>query len=270
MFGWLKDKAISVGSAIGSAVETGLNAVATSAKVGGAYLGAVAKASGTIFKTVAKRVPVLGAVVTSGFVLSEAAGHAFKGDFKLMGASLAVGVPEIAGNIIGFGVGDIAREGARGAFVGIGGSDFDVLDRSDIVTLVGFGAQSFGFGDDAIQSTMTPASSLAFQPSGLKGNFNSFSQIGISSVAAANCPDEILQRMQPESINGDFNDASVLEAAEIVEVSGLAKEFTSAGDIAAVKVAEAVKEAVDVAANAEAAVTHVAKPAAAQGLSKPT
>jgi hypothetical protein len=62
---------------------------------------------------VAKKVPVVGAVVTAGFVAYEVGSDIYDGHYGKAGAALAAGVAESLGNIVGFGVGDGAREGVR-------------------------------------------------------------------------------------------------------------------------------------------------------------
>jgi hypothetical protein len=61
----------------------------------------------------AKRVTGLGAIVTTGFVLHEMGQHALKSEWQKMSGALVAGAAEVLGNTVGFGLGDVAREGVR-------------------------------------------------------------------------------------------------------------------------------------------------------------
>jgi hypothetical protein len=71
-----------------------------------------------------KKVPVVGALVTVGFVAYEAGSHALKGEYGKAGAAVAAGGAEALGNIVGFGVGDLAREGVRETIIRTAGSKY--------------------------------------------------------------------------------------------------------------------------------------------------
>jgi hypothetical protein len=73
----------------------------------------VAKALGFL----GKKVPVVGAVVTVGFVAYEVGKHAAHGEYGKAGAALGAGAAETVGNLVGFGVGDLAREGVRAGVI---------------------------------------------------------------------------------------------------------------------------------------------------------
>ncbi len=61
----------------------------------------------------AKKVPLLGAVVTAGFVAYEVGSNIHEGNYGKAAAALGAGTAEALGNVVGFGVGDAAREGVR-------------------------------------------------------------------------------------------------------------------------------------------------------------
>lgn len=66
-----------------------------------------------LLKQVAKRIPLVGGIVTAGFVAEEAVANAMEGNWQKAGGALAVGIPEAAINFTGagmFGAGDGARE----------------------------------------------------------------------------------------------------------------------------------------------------------------
>lgn len=69
----------------------------------------VAKAIGFV----GKKIPIVGFVVTAGFVLAEVGGDAYHGEYGKATAALGAGTAEALGNIVGFGVGDGAREVVR-------------------------------------------------------------------------------------------------------------------------------------------------------------
>jgi hypothetical protein len=64
-----------------------------------------------------KKVPVVGAFVTAGFTAVTVGGHLIHGEYGKAGAELAAGAAETAGNFVGFGVGDAAREGVRAGVI---------------------------------------------------------------------------------------------------------------------------------------------------------
>lgn len=82
----------------------------------------------------AKRVPVIGAAVTTGYVGYEVLENALEGKFGKAGAAAAAGAAEIGGNLIGFGVGDSAREAVRGGIIAGAGEEYAV-NKSGLRTL---------------------------------------------------------------------------------------------------------------------------------------
>jgi len=73
---------------------------------------------------VGKKIPIVGAFVTAGFVLYEAGAEAYNGNYGRAGAALGAGAAETVGNIVGFGVGDAAREVVREGVVRTAGEEF--------------------------------------------------------------------------------------------------------------------------------------------------
>ena len=71
-----------------------------------------------------KKVPVAGALLTGGFVLYEVGANLYNGKFGRAGAALLAGGAEAAGNILGFGIGDLARETVRESVVLTAGEDY--------------------------------------------------------------------------------------------------------------------------------------------------
>lgn len=121
----------------GAATQVALNpntykAAATLAEEGGT----VARALGFF----GKKVPVLGAVVTAGFVLYEVGGNVYEGKYAKAAAAAGAGTAEALGNIVGFGVGDAAREGVRETIVRTAGEEY-APDKSGIRTLVEEGVE---------------------------------------------------------------------------------------------------------------------------------
>jgi len=119
-----------VGAAVGSAIEAADTKIGKSAieKVSRNFL----STAGMGVKFFGKRIPVIGAVVTAGFVAYETGAHALKGDFEKAGAAFSVGLAETAGNIVGFGIGDAAREGARQAFITVAGEEYAEIEKSGL------------------------------------------------------------------------------------------------------------------------------------------
>lgn len=99
--------------------------VETAAKIGGSSLIKV-------FTACAKRAPVIGAAVTLAFVAKEAGAHMLDGEYKLAGAATVAGLAEAGGNVLGFGMGDAAREATRGAMIAAGGDEFAAVEKSGI------------------------------------------------------------------------------------------------------------------------------------------
>jgi hypothetical protein len=112
------------------AAEEGSEAVAKTA--GKSFLGKLFKGVGSLFK----KIPVIGAVITGGFVVYEVAGFIGKGDLSNAFGAAVAGGAEMAGNIVGFGVGDAARESTRQAFIQAGGAGFEGIAKSDIRSLI--------------------------------------------------------------------------------------------------------------------------------------
>jgi hypothetical protein len=69
----------------------------------------IAKVTGGIVK----RLPVIGAVVTTGFVAYEVGDNLLDGKIGKAGSALVAGGAEAVGNLVGFGGGDAARESVR-------------------------------------------------------------------------------------------------------------------------------------------------------------
>lgn len=124
---------IAVAVAEGDIVSATMGAAMEGANssVGEKALGLAAKAL-KIGGFVGKRIPVIGAAVTAGFVLWETGSYAFKGELNKAGAAFMAGAAETAGNIIGFGLGDAAREGTRGIIIASGGDKYAEIDKSGI------------------------------------------------------------------------------------------------------------------------------------------
>ena len=82
-----------------STIEIAANTVADTKWAGRKFLSYFGKS----LKLISKRVPLIGAAVTSVFVAKETIGYLAKGQFSEAGASVLCGAAEIAGNIVGFG-----------------------------------------------------------------------------------------------------------------------------------------------------------------------
>jgi hypothetical protein len=70
---------------------------------------------------VAKKIPVVGALVTFGTVAYTVGKEALNGNYAKLSAGLGAGAAEVVGNLAGFGVGDGAREIVRGGVILAGG-----------------------------------------------------------------------------------------------------------------------------------------------------
>jgi hypothetical protein len=144
-----------------SATITAVQQIATNAKTYEAAADLTRKvapvAKGLGF--VAKKVPVIGAVVTAGFVLHEAGSAALDGHYGKAGAALVAGTAETLGNIVGFGVGDGAREVVRGGIVATAGEKY-APEKSGLRELGegawSMGSRFFGGGDDDKKPATTP------------------------------------------------------------------------------------------------------------------
>ena len=89
--------------------------------------GALTREAGAVGKSlgfVTRKIPVVGAFVTAGFVLYEVGSSMYAGEYGKAGAALAAGTAEAAGNIVGFGVGDVAREVVREGVVRTAGEEY--------------------------------------------------------------------------------------------------------------------------------------------------
>jgi hypothetical protein len=90
----------------------------------------VAKALGQF----AKRIPVIGAAVTVGYVGVEVVGDLVDGNYGKAMAATAAGSAEVGGNMLGFGVGDGAREVVRSSIIASAGDEYSV-NKSGLRTL---------------------------------------------------------------------------------------------------------------------------------------
>ena len=79
-----------------------------------------------------KKIPVVGAVITAGTTLYATGAQAWHGNYDLAAAELAAGTAETIGNIPGFGLGDGARELARGGIIAAGGERFEAVEKSGL------------------------------------------------------------------------------------------------------------------------------------------
>lgn len=86
-------------------------------KAGAKSAGSLAK----IFGQIAKRIPLVGAAVTVGYVAYEVGNNTAEKNYKKAGTALAAGAAEIGGNFIGFDVGDAARQGVVETAKAVGG-----------------------------------------------------------------------------------------------------------------------------------------------------
>lgn len=122
-------------AAAGAGITVGLEALQSkkvadvAAGVGAAAIETAEKNGGLLSKLaggakqIVKRIPGFGALVTGGFVAAEVANHISDGEFKKAGIATVAGIAETAGNAVGFGVGDAAREGVRGIAIAAGGPE---------------------------------------------------------------------------------------------------------------------------------------------------
>ncbi|MBL8640810.1 MAG: hypothetical protein JNL76_01695 [Alphaproteobacteria bacterium] len=103
----------------------------------GNYVAATATAAVAIaeqqgIKFIAKRIPVLGGVITAGMTLWGAGTEAAKGNWKKAGSELVAGAAETVGNVVGFGAGDALREGTRKAMLVAGVKTENAPDKSGL------------------------------------------------------------------------------------------------------------------------------------------
>ncbi|MEZ0261016.1 MAG: GNAT family N-acetyltransferase [Alphaproteobacteria bacterium] len=147
-------------AATGAAFEIGLNAKTyeVAAELTSA-IKPVAKALGFV----GKRIPMVGSVITTGFVLWEAGSYLYEGHYGKATAALGAGAAEAVGNLIGFGVGDVARETVRKAVIETAGDEYAV-NKSGIRQL-GEGAYEVGSkfvsGAPAEKKETAPATTVA-------------------------------------------------------------------------------------------------------------
>ncbi len=111
------------------------------AKIGAVALGGV-KAVG-IF---AKKVPVVGAVVTAGIGLVAVGKELYDGNYGKAASELAAGAAETAGNIVGLGVGDAARQAVVEGIDVAAGEEY----RPDDSDLVALGKQAVRVAESAM------------------------------------------------------------------------------------------------------------------------
>ncbi|MCB1579697.1 MAG: hypothetical protein H6859_01035 [Rhodospirillales bacterium] len=112
-------------------------------------------------KFVGKRIPVIGAFVTAAFTLAETGKHALKGDFEMAGAVLTTGLAETAGNVVGFGLGDAAREGTRKLFIEAAGEEFAEIEKSGLREIA---EGAFELANNAYDTFTDPDESLPENP----------------------------------------------------------------------------------------------------------
>ena len=103
-----------------NAIGKGLNAAATAEKAV-----PILKLFGKAGLAMLKRLPMIGAVVTTAVVAEKVGEHVFKGEYKKATAEAAAGGAESLGNTVGFGVGDAAREAVRGGLKAVGGDAYE-------------------------------------------------------------------------------------------------------------------------------------------------
>lgn len=111
--------------------EGNYGAAAASASMNGNLIGKTAETLSKIAPDLAKgalqlakRAPLVGAVVTAGFVAAEVGRNLLGGKPGKAGAAFLAGSAEIAGNAVGFGVGDAARETVRGGVIAAAGEEY--------------------------------------------------------------------------------------------------------------------------------------------------
>ncbi len=111
---------LASGDVAGAAVSAG-----TAVGMEAAQSGKFAAALGAV-KLVGKRIPGVGAIVTAGFGVAAVGSLLLAGEYKKAGVEAVASAAEAGGNIAGFGVGDGAREGVRGAAIAAGGKEYEV------------------------------------------------------------------------------------------------------------------------------------------------
>jgi hypothetical protein len=97
---------------------------------------------------IGRRLPVIGAVVTAGFVAAEVGSYLWNGEYGRAGAATVAGGAEILGNTVGFGAGDAAREAVRAGVIATAGENYAV-NRSGIGNVVQTASTLISRGDPA-------------------------------------------------------------------------------------------------------------------------
>jgi len=123
-----------------------------------------ASVAGSALKHVVKRIPVIGAAVTAGFAAVEVGGHLLNGDGKKALAAAAAGGAEAAGNLVGFGVGDAAREAVREGVIAVGGDEYKAIEKSGLRQLGEKGTELIS-GNFNRNAAGTPAQIASIQSS---------------------------------------------------------------------------------------------------------
>lgn len=137
---------------VGASMQVGLNpatykAAATLAE----EAGKVAKSLGFI----AKKIPLVGAAVTLGFVAYEVGGNIVDGNYTKAVTAFGAGSAETLGNVVGFGAGDVAREAVRETIVRTSGEEY-APNKSGLRTVVETGID---VGNKALNGDPTKAGS---------------------------------------------------------------------------------------------------------------
>ncbi|MDD3020760.1 MAG: hypothetical protein PHX61_07250 [Alphaproteobacteria bacterium] len=196
---------------------------------------------------VAKRIPVVGGLVTAGMALFSAGSQAAQGNWKMAGAELLAGGAEAAGNIVGFGAGDAAREAVRAGVIAAGGP---AAEKSGVRQLV---EKSIDVGKGVID----------------KAKFESMNQKSLATaIAADNSLHKTINRSGTatplaEALKDKSFRADYLKVLEQQTASG---QHDRTGQIAMIN---AYGQKVDAAAPTQIAATP-AKPAATAQASTPT
>jgi hypothetical protein len=168
---------VGVDIAEGNYGQAGIDAATQVALTPATYKAAanLAQETGTVAKAlgfVGKKIPVVGAVVTAGFVAYEVGADVYHGDYGKAAAAAGAGTAEALGNVVGFGVGDLAREGVREGVVLTAGENY-APDKSGLRSLAERGVEvgsKFLTSDppaaqEAVVRTNPPAPRLPKPPS---------------------------------------------------------------------------------------------------------
>ena len=123
-------------AAVGASIQVGLNpATYKAAATLTVETASVAKS----LLLIAKKVPVAGAVFTVGTVLWEVGGNVYDGNLTKAVTAFGAGAAETAGSLVGFGVGDLARESVRETIVRTSGEEY-APNKSGLRTVIETGA----------------------------------------------------------------------------------------------------------------------------------